>query len=45
MRKFLGGYHSQLIRDTTTHLYSEINAEEEFVGFNIFEGAMRIIER
>ena len=42
MRKLLGGDHVQLLRNTTAHLHREVNAEEEFVGFDVFGVTMRM---
>ena len=32
----------QLLRHTTAHLHSEINAKDELIGFDVFGGTMRI---
>jgi hypothetical protein len=42
MRKLLGGDHVQLLCNTTAHLQSQLDTEEEFVGFDVFGVTMRI---
>jgi hypothetical protein len=44
MGELSGSNHAQLIRDTTAHLNSEGNTKDEFVGFDVLGGTMRIKE-